>query len=379
MMAVTGLIEIMTSKYFVSRILALFTLGNMCQCANILYLSTVPSPSHNIWDKTLAMGLAGRNHKITYFTHSPEKPTENFTPIFVEGMYERLAQKFDYIEWVDYSTITNIKECFGFVNMTCVFDLESKALQTLLAQAKNGVKYDLIIIDQNAGHCLYPLIDMFGSPPVIGTSPFGLAQYYTFAYGINLNIAYNPILLQPLTDKMSLWERANNFFYTMVYLYLRQYDHMPAQQKLAEEFFGKDIRPLHEVEKTFSLLLTNTDPMVARKLGVQLDYKNITSKSVLSAINEVRDNEVYKKNAQAISRYYRDKPQDALETAIFWVEYVLRHGGAEHLSIAARDMPFYQLLLLDILAIVTLTVLLVIFLVKQVIKSVKRKQKVKKH
>ncbi|GLV43384.1 UDP-glycosyltransferase family 303 member A1 [Carabus blaptoides fortunei] len=269
-------IKIMPSKYFVSRILALFTLGNMCQCANILYLSTVPSPSHNIWDKTLAMGLAGRNHKITYFTHSPEKPTENFAPIFIEGMYERLAQKFDYKEWLDYSTITIIKEFFGFKNMTCAFDLESKALRTLLAQAKNGVKYDLIIIDQNAGHCLYPLIDMFGSPPVI-------------------------------------------------------------------------------------------------------DYKNITTKNVLSAINEVRNNEVYKKNAQAISRYYRDKPQDALETAIFWVEYVLRHGGAEHLSIAARDMPFYQLLLLDILAIVTLTLLLVIFLVKQVIKSVKRKQKVKKH
>ncbi|GLV43380.1 UDP-glycosyltransferase family 303 member A1 [Carabus blaptoides fortunei] len=225
----------------------------MCQSANILYISTLPSPSHNIWDKTLAMGLAGRNHKITYFTHTPEKPAENFTPIFINvpGLYDQMTSEYSLLDWVDFSTMATITGFFDYGNMTCAYDIQSEALQTLIAQAKSGVKYDLIIMDQTSGHCLYPLIDMFGSPPVI-------------------------------------------------------------------------------------------------------DYKNITTKNVLSAINEVRNNEVYKKNAQAISKYYRDKPQDALDTAIFWVEYVLRHGGAEHLSIAARDMPLYRLLLLDILAIVAI-------------------------
>lgn len=55
--------------------------------ANILYISTTPSPSHHIWDKTLAMGLMEREHKITFLTHSEEKKMKNFAPLVLEGKY----------------------------------------------------------------------------------------------------------------------------------------------------------------------------------------------------------------------------------------------------------------------------------------------------
>jgi len=44
------------------------------------------------------------------------------------------------------------------------------------------------------------------------------------------------------------------------------------------------------------------------------------------------------------SHIYRDQPMKALERAIFWVEYVIRNGGAEHLksnSIGLNDIQYF--------------------------------------
>lgn len=41
-----------------------------------------------------------------------------------------------------------------------------------------------------------------------------------------------------------------------------------------------------------------------------------------------------------------------LDTAVYWTEYVIRHKGAPHLRTAAVDMPWYEYLLLDVLAAV---------------------------
>lgn len=45
-----------------------------------------------------------------------------------------------------------------------------------------------------------------------------------------------------------------------------------------------------------------------------------------------------------------DQPLKPLDTAVYWVEYVLRHKGAYHLRSAALDLTWYQYLLLDVLA-----------------------------
>jgi predicted RND superfamily exporter protein len=68
----------------------------------------------------------------------------------------------------------------------------------------------------------------------------------------------------------------------------------------------------------------------------------------------------YRKNAEKLSRLFRDRPQPPLETAIFWTEYVIRHGGAPHLRSAATDLTWYQYLLLDVVAVIVLSVIIVL-------------------
>jgi len=59
----------------------------------------------------------------------------------------------------------------------------------------------------------------------------------------------------------------------------------------------------------------------------------------------------YKQNAITVSRAFRDRPMSPLNTAIFWTEYVIRHGGASHMRSAALNLTWYQYLLLDVIVV----------------------------
>lgn len=61
----------------------------------------------------------------------------------------------------------------------------------------------------------------------------------------------------------------------------------------------------------------------------------------------------FNKQAKELSVRFKDRPMPPLETAIYWIEYVARHKGAPHLRSAAVGMPYYQYLLLDVIAFLT--------------------------
>lgn len=49
---------------------------------------------------------------------------------------------------------------------------------------------------------------------------------------------------------------------------------------------------------------------------------------------------------------FGDREQPALETAVWWVEYVVRHGGAKHMQSRAVSLNWVQVNGLDVLAVV---------------------------
>jgi glucuronosyltransferase len=53
---------------------------------------------------------------------------------------------------------------------------------------------------------------------------------------------------------------------------------------------------------------------------------------------------------QTFSAISKDVPDKAIDKAIWWTEYVLRHNGARHLRSALLDLTWYQYLLLDVIA-----------------------------
>ena len=69
----------------------------------------------------------------------------------------------------------------------------------------------------------------------------------------------------------------------------------------------------------------------------------------------------YRDNATRVSRLLRDELVPAKQVAAYWIEHVLRHGGTKHLQSRAREMPFYQIYLLDVALILSCIISILFF------------------
>lgn len=58
----------------------------------------------------------------------------------------------------------------------------------------------------------------------------------------------------------------------------------------------------------------------------------------------------YKASMQRLSTIHRDQPMAPLSAAVFWVEFVMRHGGAQHLLLSSRHLTWWQYHSLDVVA-----------------------------
>jgi heme/copper-type cytochrome/quinol oxidase subunit 2 len=72
----------------------------------------------------------------------------------------------------------------------------------------------------------------------------------------------------------------------------------------------------------------------------------------------------YKDNAQHISRLLRDRRQSPAEEGAYWIEYALKHQGAQHLMSSAYDMQLCQFYMFDVFlfVLVVIVVLVCMFL-----------------
>ncbi|XP_017083545.2 UDP-glucosyltransferase 2 [Drosophila eugracilis] len=76
--------------------------------------------------------------------------------------------------------------------------------------------------------------------------------------------------------------------------------------------------------------------------GLSSDIWSVNATELTSLIQELLSNPSYLAAAQIKSKLFRDQKDTALERAIWWTEYVLRHKGAKHLRCASRDLNFVQ-------------------------------------
>lgn len=95
----------------------------------------------------------------------------------------------------------------------------------------------------------------------------------------------------------------------------------------------------------------NAKNIVQLGIGINLSYNNLTMENLLNALNQVIYNISYKENAIQASKIFRDRPKSPMETAAYWTEYIIRHGGAPHLQSAAKELNIFQYLLLDVVAV----------------------------
>jgi hypothetical protein len=77
----------------------------------------------------------------------------------------------------------------------------------------------------------------------------------------------------------------------------------------------------------------------------------------------------------------KDRPMKPIDSAVYWIEHVIRHKGAPHLRSAGLDLKWYQREMIDVigfLVFVAVVVFLVFYItIKKTIKYICNKFKSK--
>ncbi|KPI92915.1 UDP-glucuronosyltransferase 1-9 [Papilio xuthus] len=88
-------------------------------------------------------------------------------------------------------------------------------------------------------------------------------------------------------------------------------------------------------------------------------YIELTEEKLIKALEFVLSAET-RLNARRVSSIWRDRQADPLETAVYWTERVIRWGHHAQLHSPARDMPLYQIALLDVIATLAVAILILL-------------------
>ncbi|XP_072169449.1 UDP-glucuronosyltransferase 2B13-like [Diadema setosum] len=87
----------------------------------------------------------------------------------------------------------------------------------------------------------------------------------------------------------------------------------------------------------------------AKGMGEVVNKEDISYETVRRAIKRVLDDQSYTSQAKLYSGIHRDRILRPTETAVFWIEHVIKYGGA-HLRTRATELGFIQLHNIDVVA-----------------------------
>ncbi|KAJ8727689.1 hypothetical protein PYW07_001808 [Mythimna separata] len=92
----------------------------------------------------------------------------------------------------------------------------------------------------------------------------------------------------------------------------------------------------------------NVERYEFHKIGVRVDLETLTEDIFRTAITTTTANDSYRRNMERFRSVIQDAPQSPLERAVWWTEYVLRHGGAKHLRSPSANMSWWHYLELEL-------------------------------
>ncbi|XP_041470062.1 UDP-glucuronosyltransferase 2B17-like [Lytechinus variegatus] len=106
---------------------------------------------------------------------------------------------------------------------------------------------------------------------------------------------------------------------------------------------------------------TNAHQVAAKGMGFALDVTDLSEHEFGTSINKLLNDKSYMISAQRASSIMRDQLASPLETAVFWIEHVIKFGG-DHLRLRSTEMGFIELNSLDVVAFLVVLSLILLYI-----------------
>ncbi|XP_068177675.1 2-hydroxyacylsphingosine 1-beta-galactosyltransferase [Antennarius striatus] len=111
----------------------------------------------------------------------------------------------------------------------------------------------------------------------------------------------------------------------------------------------------------------------AKGMGIMLHWKYMSEEALYTALTSVITDTRYRQQARLLSYIHKDQPGHPVSRAVYWINYILRHHGANHLRSAVYNVSLYQYFLLDVIITVGLALALSGFALHRLIRLLRGK------
>lgn len=106
-------------------------------------------------------------------------------------------------------------------------------------------------------------------------------------------------------------------------------------------------------------------------LGKLLQFHEITEEKLDEMLNEVLYDKSYAIKAKEMSARFKDRPMTPLDTAVYWIEYVIRNRGANYMKNSGLRMSWIAYNMLDVYAFILLVVLSILYIAIRILRVIK--------
>ncbi|XP_062556564.1 UDP-glucuronosyltransferase 2B17-like [Armigeres subalbatus] len=203
----------MESKAVVIFLVVVGQLATIGLGANILYISSVASPSHFLWSQVLFERLAEVGHNVTVVNLYKDGLIRGVHLLKLDGVIDDLALTEVEDDYVEFGQLNAFEMHMAFAELelhVCEIAVQSKGFKRLLGDSKN-LHVDLVIHDHLAGPCLLSLLPIFNYPPLILASAYNRISTTSSSLGTMVFPGFIPNQVIDMVEPMSFFQRCFNF------------------------------------------------------------------------------------------------------------------------------------------------------------------------
>lgn len=247
--------------YLLRHTVTLFVIVHSVYSAKILGVFDIASVSHQVVFQPIWRELSLRGHQVTVLTPNPLKdPTlTNLTEIDLGSIYKifnNLAKDFSLV-FDHWQLARTWPETVYLVLEEMLANPEVSALIN-----DTSKEFDVVLVEN-----LTPGVSAFAARfkcPLIVVASLGVLSPIHSAMGNPVHPLLHPEMFTTYGVELSFLERIDAVLHHVYYRYKHNYEMIPKSDQIIRKYFGNELPYLGELERNFSMLFLNTNPVIHR-------------------------------------------------------------------------------------------------------------------